>query len=321
MNQAQELFEKLSSMKSSDEFLEYCSQILGGVERIHVDFKEKRDRRSSKPENDDKKNLAKAVSGFANSGGGVLIWGLEDKTLKPKPITDVQHFLQNILQLAPQITDPIVGKIDGNWILADADTKEGFGILLIPESELPPHRVILDFEGTKNHYFVRSGNSFVVASHTMLEDMFGRRPKPNLTLCVRVKHTGNRAKYQDFSFILGIENKGRGSAKSPFLDITVQEPYKLSSFGVDGNRHFGLPVLAGDNNTRHQRFGSSQSIVIHPGVAHDVTAINVELDISKLEKPPNLVIDYQIAAEGVYLINGQEVVNLAELPSKFNLQY
>jgi len=321
MDQAQELFEELQSLKNSEEFLEYCTQILGGVERIHIDFKEKRDRRNSKLEDDDKKNLAKAVSGFANSGGGVLVWGLEDETLKAKPIANIQQFMQNLLQLAPQITDPIVGKIDGNWIISNTETGEGFGILLILESELPPHRVILNFEGIKNHYFVRSGSSFVVASHTMLEDMFGRRPKPNLILSVRVSHTGNREKFQDFTIILGIENKGRGSAKSPFLDISVQQPYKISNYGVDGNGAFGLPMVAGANNERHQRFGSSQTNVIHPGATHDVTAINIELDISQLGKIPELVINYQIAAEGINLMNGKEIINLAEIPSKFNLQY
>lgn len=320
MNQAQELFEKLTSMKA-EEFLDYCNRILGGVERIHVDFKEKRDRRNSKLEDDDKKNLAKAVSGFANSGGGVLVWGLEDETLNAKPISNIQHFVQNLLQLAPQVTDPIVGKIDGKFIISNTENGEGFGILLIPESELPPHRIILNFEGIKNHYCVRSGNSFVVASHTMLEDMFGRRPKPNLALSVKFKHTGNREKLQDFTIILGIENKGRGSAKSPFLDINIQKPYKFSIYGVDGNGNFGLPILVGDNNVSHQRFGSSQTNVIHSGVTHDVTAINITLDISALREVPELIIEYQIAAESISLINGQKIINLAEIPSKFNLLY
>lgn len=321
MDQAHELFEKLQSLKNSEEFLEYCTQILGGVERIHVDFKEKRDRKNSKLEDDDKKNLARAVSGFANSGGGVLVWGLEDETLKAKPITNIQQFMQNLLQLAPQITDPVAGKIDGNWIISNTETGEGFGILLIPESELPPHRVLLNFEGIKNHYFMRSGSSFIVASHTMLEDMFGRRPKPNLALSVKVNHTGNRGKFQDFTVILGIENKGRGSAKSPFLDISVKLPYTISSYGVDGNRHFGLPILSGVNNMSHQRYGSSQTIVIHPGITHDITAINFDLDISKLGTQPELVVIYQIAAEGINLISGQETINVSEIPSKFNLLY
>lgn len=250
-----------------------------------------------------------------------MIWGIEDKTLKPKQITNVQQFVQNLLELAPQITEPIVGNIDGCWIDLDNERKDGYGIVFIPESVFPPHRVILNIEEIKNHYFFRSGSTFNIASHTMLEDMFGRRPKPNLSLSKTINHTSSKEKFQNFTIILGIENKGRGSAKSPFLDINVQQPYAISSSGIDGNGAFGLPRLPGIITERHQRFGSSQTNVIHPGVTLEVAAIKVELDISKLEKPPELVIDYQIAAEGVYLISGQEVIDLAEIPPKFNLQY
>lgn len=71
----------------------------------------------------------------------------------------------------------------------------------------------------------------------------------------------------------------------------------------------------------HQRYGSSQTIVIHPGITHDITAINFDLDISKLGTQPELVVIYQIAAEGINLISGQETINVSEIPSKFNLLY
>ncbi|HKI52789.1 MAG TPA: ATP-binding protein, partial [Anaerolineales bacterium] len=235
MDQAEELFVKLQSFKNSKEFLEYCNQVLGTVERIHVDFKEKHDRRIPKLEDNDKKNLAKAMSGFANSGGGVLIWGIEDKTLKAKPIAEIQQFMQNLLQLAPQVTDPIARDIDGYWIVSNSKSGEGFGILFIPESLLPPHRVILKNKEVQNNYFMRSGNSFIVASHTMLEDMFGRRPKPDPVMTWRVEHAGRGGKYENFMVILSIENKGRGTAKSPFLSVTVHEPYTIYRYGIDGN--------------------------------------------------------------------------------------
>jgi hypothetical protein len=151
--------------------------------------------------------------------------------------------------------------------------------------------------------------------------MFGRRPKPNLIFSPTIKHAGNRGKFQDFMIVLGIENRGRGSAKSPFIDIKVQNPYRLSNYGVDGNGTFGLPLVAGENNILHQRFGSSQNNVIHPGVVLDVTSINFELDLSQLSNVSQLVINYQIAAEGINLISGQEVINVSEIPSKFGLLY
>jgi hypothetical protein len=323
VNSARELFEKLTGFKQPDgsgsspqqRLIEYCTQVLGAIERMHVDFKQKHDRRDSNLADDDKKNLAKAVSGFANSGGGVLIWGIEDKTMSPKPITDVQHFVTSLLELAPQVTDPIVLDIDGDWIPSDAKSgQEGFGAIFIPESLLPPHRVILNYKDIKNHYYVRSGGSFVVASHTQLEDMFGRRPKPKLALSTKVVIGSQSGSKHQLYVILGIENKGRGSAKAPFLSVEVHPPYQISQYGIDGNMRFGLRELTGSIRSEARKYGSSADVVIHPGIVHDVTAVEVEIDVTR---PPsqvfNLVVDYQIAAEGIKLVEDREIIQGSQL--------
>ena len=191
MDTAQQLFKTLAQFKQSsgsdktsqERLIEYCKHVLGAIEGQHHDFKEKHNRTNSQLAIDDQKNLAKAVSGFSNSGGGVLIWGLENRTLSPKPICDIQGFVSSLLQLAPQLTDPTVPGIEGDWLGADNNNpNEGFGLIYIPESPLPPHRVLLNHKEIKNYYYIRSGEDFVVASHIQLEDMFGRRPKPVLSV-------------------------------------------------------------------------------------------------------------------------------------------
>ena len=133
-----EQFEILRKFKFSEspetDFLAYCAEVLGSVERYHTDFKEKRDRRTFSLDDDDKKNLAKAVSGFANSGGGVLIWGIEDKSLKPKPISEIQTFISTLLSMATQVTDPVVEGIDGEWFPSADDSNKGYALIHIPES-------------------------------------------------------------------------------------------------------------------------------------------------------------------------------------------
>jgi hypothetical protein len=324
MNSAEELFQKLVSFKEADgsgkspqqRLLEYCTQVLGAVERLHVDFKQKHDRRDAELADDDKRNLAKAISGFANSGGGVLIWGIEDKTLSPKLITGVQRFVSSMLELAPQVTDPIVQGIDGDWIPSNGEAgQEGFGLIFIPESSLPPHRVILNYKGVKNHYYIRSGQLFVVASHTQLEDMFGRRPKPELALSTRFvlgSRSGNKC---SLDMILGIENKGRGTAKSPFLSVRVHPPYQISEYGIDGNRRFGLRELASSRiRPDEKKYGSSADVVIHSGIVHDVTAVKLRIDVAQ---PPSdvsdMVIDYEIAAEGTRLVEDRVVIKGSQL--------
>jgi len=320
MNSAKKSFEQIISFKQADisgespqqRLLRYCSEVLGAVERLHVDFKEKHDRRNGKLADDDKKNLAKAVSGFANSSGGILIWGIEDETLTPKPISEVEKFVQSLLELAPYSTDPIVQGIDGDWV--GSDENGGFGVVFIPESLLPPHRVILNSDKIKNHYYIRSGNSFAIATHTQLEDMFGRRPRPNLSLSTRVVFYSHQGENHLVNVIVSIENRGRGTAKSPFLAIKIRPPYKINHFGIDGNGGFGLKEIASSSDWNEKKYGASANAVIHPGVVHDVTLVRVPINVKgSPQDTPDLVMDYRIVAEGTQIIEEQRIVQSSEL--------
>lgn len=321
MDSAKELFDKLRSFKADlqapQQLLNYCTQVLGSIERLHIDFKEKHDRRDAKLADDDRKNLAKGVSGFANSSGGVIVWGLKDKSLSPKPIAEVPIFVSSLLQLASQITDPIVPGIDGDWIPSVTQKDQGgFGLIFVPESPLPPHRVILNQDEVKQHYFVRTGDSFVVASHTMLEDMFGRRPKPQLLLSTRVIQSAEQSsgKYQ-IPIILGIENKGRASAKAPFLSLNVHPPYQINPYGIDGNGHFGLPQLTVSMDSTEKRYGASSDVVIHASMIHEVARVNVLINVKdqKQSEIADFVVDYKIAAECTQLVEDQKVIPGSQL--------
>jgi len=325
MDSARELFQELKNLKKAETpsqspeqiLLRYCRDVLGDIERLHVDFKEKSDPSHEKLEEDDKKNLARAISGFANSGGGVLIWGIKDKDISPKPIKNIKLFITSILVLAPQVTDPVVEGIDGDWIPSDPPATEvGFGLVLIPESSLPPHRVLLKSKGIQNHYYLRSGTDFLIATHTQLEDMFGRRPQPKLTLHARItKGLSKSDGIWSLYVILGIENEGRGTAKAPFLSVEIEPPYGVYEFGLDGNGHFGLEKVTSSRGTKDTKYGSSADVVIHSGIVHEVTVVAVPAD--RLHKTPNgiqdLRIHYKIAAEGITPVEGHYTLNKEQL--------
>ena len=323
MDSALEIFETLKSFKranrsrksSQGKLLDYCIQVLGSIEHIHVDFKQKSHTTNPKPEDDDKKNLAKALSGFANSSGGVLIWGIEDKTLAPTPITDVPQFVSFMLQLASQITDPVVQGIDGDWIRSDrGSAHEGFGVIFIPESLLPPHRVILNIAKVKNQYYIRSGESFEIASHTQLEDMFGRRPRPKLEFVAKLTR-----RYDDSAVVVGIKNSGRGIAKFPYLEIVVPEPFAISEWGIDGNRHPGLPTMfQGRGSDRRQMFGGGSNFVVYPESEIEVIAIKVRAPYGQVSREadiPDLVISYSLCAESLGMEKGEHRISGKEFKS------
>lgn len=323
MNSSEVYFEIIKGFKHSpdpntspqQQLLEYCRHVIGSVERLHVDYKEKNDSRFPDFEDSDRKNLAKAVSGFANSGGGFLIWGIKDKTLLPKPISDIQKFLSLALELSSHTTDPIVQNIDGEWLPSVTSSSEGFGVIHIPESTLPPHRVILKQKEIKDHYYFRSGTSFDIASHTILEDMFGRRPKPQLSLSKKIIRAGGvrSENKQKFWIIIGIENSGRGVAKYPLLSVKVHKPYEISDYGIDGNGKFGLTPLPKSIRSEFEGYGASGDIVIHSGMIQDVTSIILEIDWNKPSSVHDLFIDYKIGAEGIELIEDKEKIEGAQL--------
>src|SRR5262245_5828730 len=75
MGRAEELFSRIRDNGAAEVQRMISAQI---VEELFLDYK-----RSStalpgaKLSNDDKNNLAKAVAGFANSEGGVIVWGVD----------------------------------------------------------------------------------------------------------------------------------------------------------------------------------------------------------------------------------------------------
>lgn len=306
MSTASELFQTLSGFQKSETgFLEYCRQILGAVERSHFDFKEKADRRDAILGDTDKKNLAKAVSGFANSGGGVLIWGIKDETLDHKPITDIQKFVSNLLGLASKTTDPFVSNIDGTWISDDGKT--GYALINIPESHLPPHRVALKGD-IQHHYYVRTASSFEVATHTMLEDMFGRRPKAQLQLTQEWRLEPGFYP-QRLVLTLGIKNTGRGTAKLPYFALHVASPHQ-----IDGGSRNGLGAPRGLVGSPFFHYFSAQSVYLHPGMSLDVVDVRLQVYDQHFLHPSNgsLRVSYRYTAEGLQMSEGEIVVNVPE---------
>jgi len=320
MNAAKNLFEILCAFNEPDatgrspqsRLLEYCTQVLGPIERVHVDFKEKSDPRDPRLSKHDQKNLAKAVSGFANTSGGVLLWGMEDRTLAPRPIQQAPEFVRKLLDLAPEAADPRVPGIDGTCIESDSGAGGvGFALIYIPESTLPPHRVALSQEGIKDRYFIRTGSSFVVAAHAQLADMFGRRPRPILSLNNRILFDGFVGGKPRVLVVLSIQNSGRGSAVSPFLAVKT-EPYPISPYGIDGNGSFGLRPLVVSKDSSEKRYANSDSL-IYPNSDWDVTAVRAELDPSQEATTPDLIVDYRIAAADLVAIEDRLVVTGSEL--------
>lgn len=263
----------------------------GQEENLTLDFK--RVNRSDLSQSDDKKNLAKALSGFANSSGGLIIWGIDarknadgvDCASGSIPIDNLPLFVSRLNELTGSATSPIVDRVEHKAILTEGD--KGYAVTFVPESLSPPHMA----KFSEDRYFKRSGDSFYRLEHFDLEDMFGRRQKPLLTVEADLSRDSRRTLVH-----LSLVNSGRGIAIAPYLSFEMPEGFQLYEYGVDGNGNEGLPRIIRARFGHNPTYGAQATIVIHPGVSREITAIKLR-DGATFDG--QVIINYQVTAQGV----------------------
>src|SRR5438552_16309494 len=92
---AEQLFESL------DEAMLQSFIAQSQEENLHLDFKRARSLLSS----DDRKNLAVALSGFANADGGVIVWGVGTTRVQGVEHASQLDSISPVSQLASQLNE------------------------------------------------------------------------------------------------------------------------------------------------------------------------------------------------------------------------
>jgi hypothetical protein len=139
------------------------------------------------PVRDDKRNLAKALSAFSNTEGGVLILGVEtskidgvDAVAELRPVANCLAWAQLCEQLVKDVVVPAVRGVRVEPV-ARPGSSEGVVVVYVPASAAPPHRA----EGTDlKQYWMRTTTSSMVVPHNLLASLFGLRPPPVLELAL-----------------------------------------------------------------------------------------------------------------------------------------
>lgn len=182
MSRARDLFERLR-VGQSDALDELIAD--REPESLFLDFKRSPNKgvgRLLSP--DDNKNLAKAVSGFANSSGGVLIWGVDCRrdpsgaeVAEKRPLSDAHGFNTKIQSAISRVTIPPHPGVEVISFEEPRAGPAGYVIVHVPQSLIGPTRSV-----SSNHYHLRTGSDFGIVPHDVLAGMFGRAPQPSVDL-------------------------------------------------------------------------------------------------------------------------------------------
>lgn len=178
MGRAEDLFDRIvkEGEKAIDDFITDRQS-----EELFLDFKRSADDGKGRKLNDiDRKNLSKAISGFGNSEGGVIVWGIDcrddvvqgDVARCKVPIENPKRFVSRLEGAISGCTIPAHPHVRHHAVeLGGSFT--GFVVTYIPRSYLAPHQAVSPCQ-----YYMRAGSDFVPVPHAVLSGLFGRHPQP-----------------------------------------------------------------------------------------------------------------------------------------------
>ena len=189
MSRAEDIFQKLIYFGEDaiDDFIVNLQ-----TEELFLDFKQAVSTGKNGPSlhKDDRKNLAKGISGFGNSEGGVIVWGVEcsrdcdigDVAKAKVKVRNVHRFLSWLENAISGCTIPSHNRVRNHIISVDKNG-DGFVATYIPKSELAPLMTTMG-----NNIYIRSGSNNVPAPYSVIAGMFGKRPQPNVELIIADKN-------------------------------------------------------------------------------------------------------------------------------------
>ena len=248
MSRAEDIFQKLVYFGEDaiDEFILNMQ-----TEELFLDFKQAISvgKNGTTLHKDDRKNLAKCISGFGNSEGGVIVWGVEcsrdtdigDVAKAKVKVKNVYRFLSWLENAISGCTIPSHNKVR-NHVISSDQNGDGFIATYIPKADMAP---LMSTVG--NNIYIRSGSNNVPAPYSVIAGMFGRRPQPNVELLISDKSLGIIDNSdEDILYPQSIDNPPEKSVKISFSvkgknesNVIARELYMscdVSSTGSEYNK-------------------------------------------------------------------------------------
>ena len=195
-------------------------------ESVQLEFKRKARTDFVELERSDKENLAAAISAFANSAGGLVLWGvgttpnssgLASYAVELLPISNAASFTVAVDRVLAEAVMPR-HSVDLATIPSGKNDGSGFLAMYVDRSERRPHRSEL----VTKAYFKRIGNRTVQMEHYDIDDAFKRNTVAELEVTAKVLDP-DLSKYVDpgetteVRIEIRLVNKSTVSAQYPYL--------------------------------------------------------------------------------------------------------
>jgi Putative DNA-binding domain len=167
---------------------------------------------------------SKYLSGFANTGGGLLIWGIDAQNQLPthlRLIPDCALRAARLEQLLNNATDPAVANVLIRAYSKPGDT-EGLIACIIPESEMKPHQA--QWGERRGAYLIRIQDDMQICPQPLLRSLFGQKLTTRFKMHAKLELDFHRM----ISFTLSLVAIGPASAEELVFHVIPENVSQLS---------------------------------------------------------------------------------------------
>jgi hypothetical protein len=224
------------------------------AEDLHLEFKQKHDATKALLSDPDKRGLSKAMSSFANSDGGLIVWGVVAKgTNDPEvadvaealaPISNIDAFHSNLNELISYAINTKLPGARNLKVLCRTDASKGYVVTYVPAGEVPPYRA----EFANKHYFKRSNNKSYPMEPFDIRDLVARGRYPKIAIKTGLEHLPSGTGLGSFDFVFSIRNEGPSALES--WKLVLEYSNAIVAGQVEGLRNraqSGMRFIGPDN--------------------------------------------------------------------------
>jgi hypothetical protein len=228
-----------SAFHTFDEIESLCTNAV--AESLQLEFKEKEDPSTSALSRTDKKQIAEAVSSFANSDGGTIIFGVRserrgdsDVASELKPIADAADFASNFKMVCSLNVSPSLIPAQVRAVLVPG-SNDGFIVCEVVRSNARPH---MSTAPGVHSYFRRSFQGNVPMTPTEVRDQILAVRDAILEPIINYPAGGMYSMGYNWvsgrtSVVLSLKNVGQALCRNPFLRVSSETKLHSNSATFD----------------------------------------------------------------------------------------
>jgi hypothetical protein len=260
--------------------------------------------------------IPKDISGFANSLGGVIIYGVSTHPgdpSRPKAIEPIYSGnIESLDRVLNSTVRPPIAGIRKKLIPGDAPIVM---ILDVPASEDPPHQSLHD-----KKYYYRSGSECIPMDHDLVAQKFGRKLAPILQLRAQSLSTPEEIStdptwYKEARLRLLLENGGRRVGRYVNIILMFPPPEFVRLTDVAMNL---LDIDRLYPGAQARQFIDNHN-VYHPGMNVSIVEIGCTFAKSFVRKADTVCVGWTLYAEDMNPRQGNASYGyLARISHTFN---